>query len=188
MPKRAEKVVSLEEQKRVAWEREAELFAEAMAKDDPSPEARAYIDEWVRREPEKSRASGDLHAQAFDQAFKGFWLGYYTKAGVKADAEQLKAELGHAEASPAERILIEHAVMCHVRLGMIEHLYSRNTSGRMDVAEHYERRLTMAQRRFTRALETLARVRALLARAEAARDAAERSKAGLGLALARKAG
>lgn len=183
MPKRAEKVVSLDEQKKAARLREAELFAEAMARDEPSAEARAYIDEWLRREPEKSRDVGDLHAQAFDLAFRKFWLGYYTKAGVRRDAEQLKRELRFEDATPAERVLIEHAVLCHVRLGMIEHLYSRNTSGRMEVAEHYEKRLTLAQRRFTRALETLARVRALLARAEVAQEQARKASTGRALSV-----
>ena len=188
MPKRAEKVADLGAQKRAKMEGEARLFAEACAKADPSPEARAYIDGRLEEDPEFWRRRGDLHADAFELAFEKFWLGYYTKASARKGAELLKAELGHAEASPAERVLIDHAVMCHVRLGMVEHLYSRNASGRLDIIEHYEKRLTMAQRRFTRAVETLARVRALLARAEVARDAAEKSKAGRGLALARKAG
>lgn len=188
MSKRAEKVVNLDEQKMAARLREAELFAEACAKDEPSAEARAYIDRLIERGPDEWRKGGDLQAGAFDLAFKGFWLGYYTKAHVRKGAELLRQEMGYDEATPAERVLIEHAVLCHVRLGMIEHLYSRHTSGSTDLTEHYEKRLTLAQRRFTRAVETLARVRALLARAEAARDAAERAKAGRQLALARKAG
>jgi hypothetical protein len=189
MPKRVEKVVSLEEQKQAARLREAEMFAEACAKDNPSAETRAYIDAMLEREPDEWRRNGDLNAEAFEQAFKGFWLGYLTKASARKGAELLKQGMGYAEASPTERALIEHAVLCQVRLGIIEHLYSRRTAeGRMDVTEHYEKRLTLAQRRFTRAVETLARVRALLARAESAREAAERAKAGRGLALARKAG
>jgi hypothetical protein len=86
---------------------------------------------------------------------------YRTKKGVMVAAEALKAELGFAEASPVERLMIDHAVMCHVRLGMVEHLYSRQTSARADVIEHWERRLTLAQKRFNRAGESLARVRRL---------------------------
>jgi hypothetical protein len=178
MPKRTEKVVNLDGQKQAARLREAELFAEACAKDDPSAEARAYVDGMLERKPDQWRSHGDLTAEALDRAFRGFWLGYYTKASVRKGAEVLRREMGCDEASSAERILIEHAVMCHVRLGMIEHLYSRHVSGRMDVAEHYEKRLTLAQRRFTRAVETLARVRALLARAESAKEATARARGG----------
>jgi hypothetical protein len=182
MKKRAEKVVSLEDQKQATLEREARMFAEACAKDDPSPEARAYIDKKFETDPSYQKY-GDLVGDALETGLKKFWLGYLTKKGVMMAAEALKAELGHADASPAERILIEHAVLCHARLGMIEHLYSRRTSERMDVTEHYEKRLTLAQRRFTRAVETLAKVQALLARAEQAQAGASRARTANSLAV-----
>ena len=161
------------------------LFTEAVAKDDPSPEARAYFDAQLQREPEAWRRHGDLAAEALDLALKDFCLGYVTKASVKLGAELLKRRLGYEDASPAEQVLIEHAVLCHVRLGMVEHMYSRVTSGghNAETVEHYEKRLTMAQKRFTRAVETLAKVRGLLARAEAARDAAARARSARGLAV-----
>jgi hypothetical protein len=161
----------------------ARLHAEAAFKDEPSAEAKAYVDGLLAANPEEWREHGELMREAFDKAFKGFWLGYVTKASVRHGAELLKQELGYGEAPAAERVLIDHAVLCHVRLGMVEHLYSRNTSNRMDVAEHWERRLTMAQRRFTRAVMTLARVRALLARAEQAREQARKASMGRSLAV-----
>jgi hypothetical protein len=185
--KQAKKITSIEETKQAKREREAKLMCEAMAKDNPSPESKAYVDGQFEKDP-AWREYGDLTAEAMDRALEKFWLGYLTKKGVTVAAKSLKAELGHAEASPVERMMIDHAVMCHVRLGMMEHLYSRHASGQMDVIEHWEKRLTLAQRRFTRAVTTLARVRALLARADSAKEAAERSQAGRQLALARKAG
>ncbi|HEX7176986.1 MAG TPA: hypothetical protein VF240_17135 [Pyrinomonadaceae bacterium] len=184
MPK-AKRVVSLAEREKEKWEREAGLYAEAMMKDSPSAEARAYYDAQLDADPEEWRRHGDLTAEALDLAFEKFWLGYVTKESVRRGAELLKQELGYAEALPAERILIEHAVLCHVRLGMIEHLYSRNTSGSYTVslAEHYEKRLTLAQRRFTRSVVTLARVRGLLARADAARESARRASSARSLAV-----
>jgi hypothetical protein len=148
------------------------LLAEVLVVSDPSPEARAYVAEMLESDPEAWRRYGDLAAEAMDLASKDFWLGYITKASVQYHAEMFKRELGHAEASPTERVLIEHAVLCHVRLGMAEHLYSRNTKGSYEIkqAEHFEKRLTLAQKRFTRAVERLAKVRALLARADAARE------------------
>lgn len=175
--KQAKKVTSIDDAKAATRERELDFAAEVLTKDDPSPEARAYFDERVRTDP-SWRKFGDLTAEALDLGLKKFWLGYATKRGVVVAAEDLKAELGHAEASPVERLMIEHAVMCHVRLGMVEHLYSRQDSTRIEAIEHWERRLTAAQRRFTRAVTTLARVRALLARAEAAQEAAARSRSG----------
>jgi hypothetical protein len=182
MPKRAEKVVSIKDKKQEAVLRNAELMAEASAKGNPSAEAQAWVDEKFETDP-SWREFGDLTAEAMNMALDKFWLGYLTKKGVTVAAEALKAELGHAEASPVERMMIEHAVMCHVRLGMMEHLYTRHASGRMDVIEHWEKRLTLAQRRYTRAVTTLARVRGLLARAEAAKESASRARLGKSLAV-----
>lgn len=161
---------------------DATLMAEASAKGNPSPEAKAWVDDKFETDP-SWREFGDLTADAMNMALDKFWLGYLTKKGVKVAAEVLKAELGHAEASPVERMMIEHAVMCHVRLGMMEHLYTRHASGRMDVIEHWEKRLTLAQKRYTRAVTALARVRGLLARAESAKEAAARARSGRTLAV-----
>ncbi|MDQ3804332.1 MAG: hypothetical protein M3416_10930 [Acidobacteriota bacterium] len=145
-------------------ERDARLLCEAMAKDFPSAEARAYVDAKLAAEADWWRRDGDQTEDAFRLAFGGGYPnGYLRKASVKHGAELLKQDLGYAEASAAERVLIEHAVLCHVRLGMVERLYSERTSGsyRIDFAEHYERRLTEAQKRFNRACEALAKVRKL---------------------------
>ncbi|HJQ32942.1 MAG TPA: hypothetical protein VJ866_12220 [Pyrinomonadaceae bacterium] len=182
MASRAKKVVSLEAQKQAAQLREAEKMAEAMAKDNPSREAREWVDNKFETDP-SWRKYGDLTAEALERGLKDFWLGYVTKKGVMIAAEDLKAELSYEDASAAERMMIDHAVMCYTRLGMIELLYSRNTSGRMDVAEHWEKRLTLAQKRYTRAVLTLARVRALLARAEQAKAAASRARTAGSLAV-----
>ncbi|HKC65190.1 MAG TPA: hypothetical protein VKB86_16230, partial [Pyrinomonadaceae bacterium] len=108
--------------------------------------------------------------EATDETLKDFWRGYATKEAVKRGAEQLKKDLGFGDAPPLIRLLIEQAVLCHIRLGMIEHLYSRQLKGSyyFNVSAHREMRLTLAQRRFMKAITTLARVRVLLARAELA--------------------
>src|SRR3712207_4748227 len=129
MPK-AKKVVSLAEREKEKTQREAALFAEACAKPNPSPEARAVADGFAERDAANGRGRDYLAREAVELAFDKFWLGYWTKTNALRDAERLKQELGYEEASPAERILIDHVVVCHVRLGMTEHYYSRNTSHR----------------------------------------------------------
>jgi hypothetical protein len=144
----------------------AERYAEAMCKDNPSAETK----EWFKRElgsnPEEWRKHGDLMKDALDLGLEKFWLGYATKESVKHGAELLKAELGFDEASPIEKLLIEQAVLCHVRLGMVEHVYSRHFNGtnRMDVLAHWEMRLTLCHRRYLKAITTLQKVRVMLAR------------------------
>jgi len=75
---------------------------------------------------------------------------------------QLRA-LGHDKAPPLERILIEHAALCWLRLQCIEQTYSGIMAQSVTLAQgdYWERRLSSAQRRYLRACETLARVRRL---------------------------
>jgi hypothetical protein len=166
--KKADNVVSLSRVKYT--EQEQEFYAEVLVKDDPSQEARAWFQGLLGSSPDEWRNLGDLTKEAVDTALKDFWLGYGTKEAVKRGAELLKADLGFENASPLERLLIEQAVLCHIRLGMIEHQYSRQLKGsyHFNVGAHWEMRLTLAQRRYVKAITALARVRVLLARVELA--------------------
>lgn len=184
---RSKRVVSIGEKLDADTERLARLITEACHTSEPSKEAKAYVDDDLASNPDEWRRHGDLTREALDLALKDFYLGYYSKAAVIMGAERLKQELGIDDAPASIRILIEHAVLCHARLGMVEHLYSRNASARMDVIEHWERRLTLVQKRFTRAMTTLARTRALLARAETAQAEAERAQARAGLRVLKQA-
>jgi hypothetical protein len=144
----------------------AELYAEAMCKDNPSTETREWFLSMLGSNPEEWRKWGSLMTDAIDKALERFWLGYVTKESVKHGAELLKVELGYDEASPIERLLIEQTVLCHVRLGMVEHVYSRHFNGttRLDVLAHWEMRLTLCQKRYMKAITTLQKVRVMLAR------------------------
>jgi hypothetical protein len=170
--KKADNVVALNRTKYT--EQEMEFYAEVLTKDEPSEEARKWFQKELGSTPDEWRKLGDLTTEATEQALKNFWLGYATKEAVMRGAELLKTELGYENASPLERLLIEQAVLCHIRLGIIEHTYSRQLSGsyHLNVGAHWEMRLTLAQRRYMKAITTLARVRLLLARAELAESSA----------------
>ncbi len=77
----------------------------------------------------------------------------------------LREELGRTHAPKAEQLLIDHAVVCWLRLSLLEVFAGQllNESMTLPKAMFYEKRLEVAQRRFTRALESLAKVRALTA-------------------------
>lgn len=81
----------------------------------------------------------------------------------------LRKQLGYDEASQMEKLLIDHAALCWLRLGLIEVVYSNVVKGgnSLKLCDYYDRHLSAAQRRFTRACETLERVR-LLARSRPA--------------------
>jgi hypothetical protein len=144
----------------------AERYVEAMCKDNPSQEIKEWFQGVLGRDPKEWRKHGDLMKEAIDKGLEKFYLGYVTKESVKHGAELLKEELGHADASPIEKLLIEQAVLSHIRLGMVEHLYSRQLAESYSLAQgaHWEMRLTLCQRRYMKAITTLQKVRVMLAR------------------------
>jgi hypothetical protein len=78
-------------------------------------------------------------------------------------ARDLRDSLGYEQAPALERMLIEHASLCWLRLAVMEVRYSAVVAANntLTQVEHTERRLTEAQKRFNRACESLARVRKL---------------------------
>ncbi len=77
----------------------------------------------------------------------------------------LRDELGHKDAPQMEKLLIEHAVVCWLRLNLIEMFNAQvlNQNITFQKAMFWEKRLVTAQQRFTRAVETLAKVRMMTA-------------------------
>lgn len=72
-----------------------------------------------------------------------------------------RAELGYDTAPALERPLIDHLVLCELRLSQTELLFTDDRHQGMDwkLIERWERRLNNEQRRYLRAVECLARIR-----------------------------
>ncbi len=129
------------------------------------------------------RVVGDVAAHATEATIKAAYSGSALhRESIQRKIKELKEELGAGEASPLERMLIDHASLFWLRLHVTEATYTHrllaSDSHSHDSGVYWEKRLTGAQRRFNRALESLARVRALAAatrliesRAEVARAA-----------------
>jgi hypothetical protein len=183
-----DKVIAIRADGSELRQRELELAAEACCKDFPSAESRAYVDGKLDTDPVWTNRHGNLMIDALDRALSGHHLGYASIEPAKRRAEQLKQEMGYADASAVERLLIEHIALCHARLAVVERLHALQTQGThdRDSGLYWERRLTGAQNRFDRAVTTFARTRALIARADAARAEAERAQAANGLHLAKQ--
>lgn len=79
----------------------------------------------------------------------------------RVQANDLRDELGYASAPALEKMLIDSAVLCWLRLALMELRYDAVTSAgnTLKVIEHTERRLSEAQKRYTRACAALAKVR-----------------------------
>jgi hypothetical protein len=78
-------------------------------------------------------------------------------------ADVARDQLGFKTAPVLEQMMIEHIVLCWLRLALNELQFSAVMShgGTLAQIEHHQRRVGAAQKRFTRASESLARLRKL---------------------------
>ncbi len=99
------------------------------------------------------------------------------RASWRLRMAQMRLDLGYDESPEMEQLLITHAVLCWLRLNMVETFAAQimNKSVSLKLADFYERQLARAQRRFTHALESLARVRAMTAATRLIESRIERS-------------
>ena len=77
--------------------------------------------------------------------------------------QAMRADLGYAESSALERLLIQQVTLCWLNLDLTEYQLTNVMKQSISFARgnYWEKRLSAAQRRFTRACETLARARRL---------------------------
>ncbi|HET7091573.1 MAG TPA: hypothetical protein VFL17_23325 [Anaerolineae bacterium] len=75
--------------------------------------------------------------------------------------EAMQQDLGYAEASAIEQLLIEQVATCWLNLQVTQLVYAVATADLTNTASanHWERRLISAQRRYLKAIETLTQVR-----------------------------
>ena len=84
---------------------------------------------------------------------------------VVEHANQIKQQLGYESSNPIEKALVDHAIVCWLRLAETEIKYEalqNENSVTITRQEHWEKRLAMAQHRYLKAVESLAKVRRLL--------------------------
>jgi hypothetical protein len=122
--------------------------------------------------PEIWRTLGDLSAQAQAQLLKdALRAPKSVQEALLRKLGALRVELGGAQASPLEQLLIEQIGICWLRMQIAELSYTRAVHGGSESytiagAEHQARMLEATQRRYFRAIEALARVRRLLTPAQ----------------------
>lgn len=86
-----------------------------------------------------------------------------TKAMMHQTAKNRCNDLGYAEASPMEKMLIDAVVLAWLRYTQVERSAASvwGDSHTLERGAYWDKRLSAAQRRYLRAIETLARVRRL---------------------------
>ena len=117
----------------------------------------------LHQEPLLWHIYGDMTSAAEHAVISWIATTPLRREAVKVGQEARRRELGYDTASPLERGLIEHVVLCRLRLDLAEQAYSRATAQDHSFAlgEYWDRLLSAAQRRYLRAVETLARIRRL---------------------------
>jgi hypothetical protein len=137
---------------------------EAASRNNPDPEAIGKLKEWLAISPDLWRYFADVEKTMQSGIIKRLHGSQLGKIAAQKGAEQVRDDLGYDHAPRLERLLIEHAVTCWLRLQDVGVNYDRVIVERMPIPliDCWERRLSAAQRRFLRAAEALVRVRRII--------------------------
>jgi len=129
----------------------------------PDPADIQALRHMLHEHPGLWRLAGDLsHAAALD-IIRQLQAGPVVAESLKQARASLMQELGYPAASPLERLVIEQVVLCWLHLNIVQLEYTAviRQSLVAPAADHWERRLSAAQRRYLRAVDALARIRKL---------------------------
>jgi hypothetical protein len=131
--------------------------------EDPAPEDVQALRRHLQESPHAWRVYGDLANAITEEMIRGIQTSALGKESVVVWRLKTRNELGYKEAPPLEKMLIDHLMLCWLRLQMAEHVYTGCTKegGTLNQGLFWEKRLSAVQRRYLRAVETLARIRKL---------------------------
>ncbi len=147
---------------------EINQLLEKMNKGDPDPAAVDKVRAWLDANPTVVDKVGNLCTMTRDGIVERSFTSASTREIIMARLRHMRDNLDYDEASELERSLIEHVIMCWVRLHDCELRYSAAIAESMTLtkADWWERKLAHNQRRYLKACESLARVKRLLPKAE----------------------
>lgn len=127
----------------------------------PKPEDVQALRELFEASPDMWRMVGDMTHHALSAIVEHAAGGNtFIKESLLEGYRAICRDLGRAEASALERLLIEQVALCWMRHNDLERRYTSVTQAGQTInqADYWERRLAASQRRYLRACETLARV------------------------------
>jgi hypothetical protein len=142
-----------------------ELFDTVLAanRDKPSAKDIEKLKQYLALNPDIALNLGDLSIQAELQIIENA----ITQQGMAICTGQfcndMRFKLGYKTATAIERPLIEHVVLCWLRLYVMELTYEATMKSSKTLAQgrYWEDRLSINQKRYLRAVETLTKVRRL---------------------------
>jgi hypothetical protein len=126
----------------------------------PTPADLQTIRDFLAEHPDLWEAIGNMAQHAANNLINRTNANPLVAESLKQYVRHLKADLNAHTASPLERILVEQVAMSWLRLNFIELAYNEQLSQSPDAPtlDHWDKRLSAAQRRFLQACQTLARI------------------------------
>jgi len=145
----------------LAQAREAEAVLNRCNTENPSPEDIAALRKYLRTMPELWKQYGDLASLMTSTAIEAMNAPAGLRESVYAGRRAMRRELGYQKSPLLEQMLIDHLILCWLRLQVAEHKYTDfiKRGGAFIEAGYWEKHLSATQRRYLRAVETLARIR-----------------------------
>lgn len=135
----------------------------ATNKEKPAQADIERLETYLTKHPQTMQALGNLANQVMTVVIDNAFSSATTSVSVASFTASMRIDLGYKQATVIERGLIDHVILCWLRLYVAEFHYeqfSKNAS--LDRALFWEKALTQNQKRYLRAVETLARVRRLM--------------------------
>ena len=145
-------------------QKDLRLLLDAVDKKKPDPQAVAELHTVLDAMPELCTALGDTTVHLQDRLIECLSPHKAAQMAIRKRATAVRNGLGFEGAAQLEQLLIDHAILCWLRLQDVESTYSlaMQRSLSLSQADYWDRHLAATQRRYLRACETLARVRRLL--------------------------
>lgn len=142
---------------------ELRALVDKVDKRKPAAADMTALREFLKTHPTVWRITGDLAEQANLIMIEDMTAPAAMKESLKFGLVRMETELRQPGDGELERLIIRQIVGCWLRLSYVEYVYNRNTVSGLNMrqGDHWERRLSSAQRRYLRAVESLARVRRL---------------------------
>lgn len=143
--------------------KELPALIRAVDKKDPAPGAVGELHTYFRNHPNVCDALGNLADMTLRNIIARSFPQPSTRTVIDARLTQMRDELGFENASALERSLIQHIVLCWLRLHDCELRYHMMMGDNPTLAQgaYWEKKLSANQSRYLKACETLARVRKL---------------------------
>lgn len=139
----------------------AEIFKKTN-KENPAPADVDRLKQYLTEHPLAAARLGNLANQVQLQLVEKFKHSFVQRVTLEDYCYKLRADLGQKDTPTLEKNLIDHLVLCWMRMHLCELEYEQHTKGvSLPMAEYWEKKLSATQKRYLRALEALARIRKL---------------------------